>query len=573
MERASIIVACLNGASTLREALDSLAGQNGEIDCEIILADNGSTDGSQEIFARWAERHPEYRSRVLDCSGSRGKAYCLNTAIPKSSGDYILFLDSDDAVAPGWLAAMYAALKEYPLVAARLEHTRLNTPEVRAVRTQHPLQLEPLWLPHHPFCTHSGGAALGFHRSVFDELGGFDTEFLALEDTDFCIRAYLAGYRIKFVTDAHYCYRFRQSIADIERQSYAYAKYSALLRKCYDTTGTGQWALLPWARTVASFFYYSIRHRILLMRKDVDPTSLGKSASRLGTARGNLHGAIEFRTAPLRRPVSDFLQPVRRALGIAFSGLFPTITRVRTTEKVMALTFDDGPDPVWTPLMLDTLKRLGVTATFFLIGSRAIQFPDLVEQIKSEGHEIGNHSWSHSSLPTLSSEQVAPEIVRTEGVLAPYGSKLMRPPYGDQTHSTWRAVRKLGYRVVLWNISGGDWNWSDAEAIAQRIVSRAAPGAIVLLHDSLQSYGDESFRDRSATLAAVELCVERLPDYRFTTVTDLLDKGRPVHRFWVKRSEQGYLAALTYDEPPVLSERPTGPNSEDPTFWGVPVGK
>ena len=231
---------------------------------------------------------------------------------------------------------------------------------------------------------------------------------------------------------------------------------------------------------------------------------------------------------------------ISRVLGL-FCG---TILSVRTVEKRIALTFDDGPDPDHTPRLLDVLARHGARATFFLVGERAARHADLVARLAAEGHEIGNHSWDHPSLPTLEGSAQADQLRRARDALAPHGGRLMRPPYGDQTFRTHGVARRLGYRVVLWSVNGGDWRGEDAATLTERLLARAVPGAIVLLHDSLQSFEDPAFRDRAPTFEAVERLIAARPDHRFVTVSELLALGRPVERVKFRTSETTWLDGL-----------------------------
>jgi GT2 family glycosyltransferase len=228
----SVIIACHNGAETLGEALDSLVRQQCGRPWEIVLADNGSTDASAEIFEGHAARHPEIPMRLIDASAVRGKSYALNLAIQAARGRSVVFCDADDTVAPGWLAAMAAALDTRDFVAARMDQTALNPPWLSMSRENIQADGVPR-LPHAPHCVFAGGATLGFHRRVFEAVGGFDPSFLYLEDTEFCVRAHLKGYRLGFVPDAVYNYRLRQSPGRNYSQAYYYARYRVLLRQRY----------------------------------------------------------------------------------------------------------------------------------------------------------------------------------------------------------------------------------------------------------------------------------------------------------------------------------------------------
>jgi len=547
----SVILACLNGAETLGEALDSLVAQEASCEWEIILADNGSSDDSRAIFESCARRHPQIPMRVIDASGAHGKSGALNMAIRRAAGDWLLFCDVDDAVAPGWLAAMARALDNHALVAASFEYARLNAPEIRATRFAGADRQKALsTLDFFPYCIHAGGATLGFHRRVFDDVGDFDARFRTNEDTDWCIRAHLKGYEIAFVPEAIYHYRFRADPESIRRQAHQYALDRALLRKLYaGSAPRAPQALLAWASALWHAGWLTLGERLRrLLRTDRDPAAVCRRAWSLGSARGNLAGAAVHGVPP--RPHRFGLLPRRlknrlRTAHLAAVGLFrPTLFAVRTDVKAMALTFDDGPDPISTPVLLDLLARLDAKATFFLVGIRAKQHPELVARIAVEGHEIGNHSWSHPSLPLLSQSEVADQLIRTREVLQGRGQTLMRPPFGDSTFAINAVIRRLGYEMVLWDVVGEDWADHDADTIAQRVLDRAHPGAIVLLHDSLYSYLAEGHRDRAPTFAAVERVVRALPDWRFVTVSELKALGRPMIGGWHKTSPPSFLAGL-----------------------------
>lgn len=539
----SVIIACLNAAATLGEALESLASQQADVSWEVMFVDNGSTDASRAIFDEFAAAAPHIPTRVIEAPEPTGKAHALNVAIPLA-GERVLFLDADDAVAPGWLAAMAQALDRHPLVAARLDYTRFNPPHVQAARLSG-VQKSLFRLDHRPFCTHAGGATLGFHRSVFDAVGPFDPRFAALEDTDWCVRAHLKGYNIAFTPEATYHYRFRDDAASIERQSRAYARHNALLRKLYDRPRRPSATAAAWASALVRAASLTAT---AALAPPADAAVRLQLAAKKGAALGDIEGARAFGVAPLRHGFGRLPRQIKRAArdgAIAAMGiLHPTLFSVRTDAKAMALTFDDGPDPVWTPLLLDRLRATGARATFFLIGERALRHPDLVARIRAEGHEIGNHTWSHTSLPTLAPEAVAEQLRRASDALRGAGGGLMRPPYGDETFTTNRIARAMGLRPTLWSINAGDWLDDDADTLTARILGAAHPGAVVLLHDSLRNFEAEAYRDRRPTIDAVEKVARALPDWRFVTVSELLTMGRPVERGWIKRTSSADLAAL-----------------------------
>ena len=231
---------------------------------------------------------------------------------------------------------------------------------------------------------------------------------------------------------------------------------------------------------------------------------------------------------------------------------FGSVVGARTAEKLVALTFDDGPDPEWTPLVLDALARHGMRATFFLVGERAERHPGLVARIRAEGHEAGSHGWDHASQPEISPAALGEQLARTRAVLGP-DTRLLRPPYGQQTLATWRLARAEGYRVVMWNVFAGDWRADDGATLAGRVLAATRPGAIVLLHDSLYTFEQPEYRDRGPTIAAIAILAERLAGWRFVTVSDLLARGRPELRYWMRRGKPAWLARQKSAPPPAAA--------------------
>lgn len=184
----------------------------------------------------------------------------------------------------------------------------------------------------------------------------------------------------------------------------------------------------------------------------------------------------------------------------------------------IALTFDDGPDEVYTKEILDVLERHHVKATFFLIGSQAERHQGVVRQIASAGHELGNHGYSHSRLTTLSLEAARREIARTQEVIKAATNitpAWFRPPYGSYNEEIQRTARAEGAATVLWTLNPDDWRSPGQAVIVQRVVSAARDGAIVLLHV------------RAQTARALPTLIEELRARGFALVrlSDILSPG------------------------------------------------
>lgn len=164
-----------------------------------------------------------------------------------------------------------------------------------------------------------------------------------------------------------------------------------------------------------------------------------------------------------------------------------TVMAVRTRRPVVGMTFDDGPHPTLTPALLNLLRARRLRATFYLIGNRVVRWPDIVRRIADEGHEIGNHSWSHPDLSRRSDASVLAEIDRTTNAIFEVTGRppvTFRPPYGAFT----RRQRQMLYDArrlptILWSVDPQDWRRPGAQAVASRILKGSRPGAIILSHD------------------------------------------------------------------------------------------
>jgi peptidoglycan/xylan/chitin deacetylase (PgdA/CDA1 family) len=150
---------------------------------------------------------------------------------------------------------------------------------------------------------------------------------------------------------------------------------------------------------------------------------------------------------------------------------------------IIHLTFDDGPNPVYTPRILDILSWYDAKATFFVTGEGATTYPDLIERIVNEGHTLANHTWDHVALDTLSAEEFNDTVLRTQHVLGEHATACIRPPYYRADSETYRRAARLGLNVIMGNVRPRDWTRPGAMVIADRIVGGAEHRAVVVLHD------------------------------------------------------------------------------------------
>lgn len=244
---------------------------------------------------------------------------------------------------------------------------------------------------------------------------------------------------------------------------------------------------------------------------------------------------------------------VRRALGLlrrktlAALGRTPlgSITHVDTEAPVAALTFDGGPDPEWTPRVLDVLAEHDAKATFFVIGKYVDKHPDVVARTVAEGHALGNHTWDHPSFPLVSSRERRDQMLRCREALEPFSTdaRLFRPPYCEQSLGSRLDALISGFDVVMASVTAKDWEDRDAAFMEAKLHEGLAPGCVILLHDAVC---DQRYRSREPMLAALDAFLTRWSGtYAFVTLPTLIAHGRPRREIWLREPDVERFA--TYD--------------------------
>ncbi len=189
----------------------------------------------------------------------------------------------------------------------------------------------------------------------------------------------------------------------------------------------------------------------------------------------------------------------------------------------IAITFDDGPHPKLTPQLLDLLKARGIPATFFVVGKSVAEYPEIVQRMDAEGHEVANHTWNHPSLTKLGAAGVKSQMDRTDAAIVKAIGKrptIMRPPYGATNARLNRALDEdYGQKVIMWSVDPQDWKYRNASRVTEQILSKTQAGGIVLAHDI-----------HASTIAAMPATLDGLTrkGFKFVTVSQLLamEKGR-----------------------------------------------
>ncbi len=199
-------------------------------------------------------------------------------------------------------------------------------------------------------------------------------------------------------------------------------------------------------------------------------------------------------------------------------------TRIATNEKVVALTFDDGPHPRYTPMILDILAEYDAKATFFVIGRNVELYGEHVRRAVREGHEIGNHTYGHVSPSLLSRSQLEDEILRNEGLIEEVVGEppeLFRPPEGYLSAAVRQVAKRDALPIILWNVDTRDWAGVAPDEIARNVMRNTEGGSIILFHDYIAK---DSPTPRALKKILPQL---RAAGYRFLTVSELLSYATP----------------------------------------------
>ena len=284
----SVVIPCYNAAEHIGAQLSALSRQICDRSWEVVVADNGSTDATIEVVNQYQQLLPNFH--VVDASDRRGSAHARNVGAHFASGESVVFVDADDEVGPGYLAAMSAALAEYDFVASRFEIAKLN-PRLLGAKLKNPQDAGLQTIAYPPYLSHAGGSGLGIKREIHHRVGGFDESLPRLQDTDYCFRVQNLGVALHFVVDAVVHVRYSSEPVALFRQARLWAEYNELMYRRY---GGGARIAHPWATYVQTW-----RDLIRCIPRALKEESRAGWMKTLGTQIGLLQGAIRFRVPPV----------------------------------------------------------------------------------------------------------------------------------------------------------------------------------------------------------------------------------------------------------------------------------
>lgn len=463
----SIIIPARNEEGFIAESVQSALAQDFS-GFEVIVVDNGSTDATADIATALGARVVSEPVPGLPRAREAGRR--------AARGDLLIYIDADSRIPPDYLARMVHLFTSQPTVMAASNPFTFydGTPMTNAwlvvnfglYRIFHALHMSDFIY----------GGNFAVRRGAMADIGGFDTriEFYG-EDTDLAKRIGKVG-QIAFVTDL-----------------------------C-GATSARRYLRLGFWKTLGLYFANYVS--VLVLNQP-------------------------FAWPKIRRPIfRTSLVLVCALLFFLYAMAYPrsaifgkVVYQVHATGKVVALTFDDGPNGHYTEEVLDILDREGVPATFFLVGKNVDRYPNIAADIVRRGHTIGNHSYTNAwKLPFQDSDAVINEVVRAEDAIyraTGTHTSLFRPPHGLRTPWMMREIRARGYTVVTWDDMTVDFiPRVGAGDIAHQVIQHVHPYSIIVLHD-----GPPIARqtNRTATIAALRIIIHdlRKQGYQFVSLRDL----------------------------------------------------
>jgi peptidoglycan/xylan/chitin deacetylase (PgdA/CDA1 family)/glycosyltransferase involved in cell wall biosynthesis len=499
----SVITITFNDLDGLKRTVDSVRAQRYAGSVEHIVIDGGSGDDVVDYLSRY---EPGFAYWQSEPDGGRYDA--MNQGIAHASGDLLWFLHSRDCFSdPDAVARAIQAITHHGPIGESWGHGIQNLigPDGTSVGLQAPMPFDM-----RKFLTVRGTIphqASFFGSSLMRKLGGYDVDFGIAADQLFILRAALVQEPItveRVVTD-------------------------------FDTTGAGS------VRSVSEAFHdmrriwdslacYPFKGR----RTSLAYLRCWEYAVRTKLATSQAVAALKARSdvasgVAMNEPVAHkrgVRRIAHRAVDTLVGPRWGSIRNVRTDRRLVALTFDDGPDGEWTPRILDILAEHQARATFFMLVENARRLPELVHRVVAEGHEVGLHGFDHRSLAGGSRrstrrllEAAAAELETISGVPVNY----FRPPFGAQTVGSLLGERDAGLETVMWELDSLDWSGLEEWKVASEVVDRTEPGSIILLHDTLAEDPECSF-NRART---VQLVVDGLQrrSLHSTTISELLASG------------------------------------------------
>ncbi|MBI4283474.1 MAG: glycosyltransferase [Chloroflexi bacterium] len=483
----SVVIPALNEEKLLPPCLESLKNQDYKGGYEIIVVDNGSTDNTGKV-AR------EFGARVIPCP-QKGVVYARQAGAYSALGDIIVQAYADTVYSKGWLTRIAGYFSTHPRSVALAGAYRYQDPPPRWARLEYFLRssvnLIGLLFLGRPVVI--SGANFAFRREAFLKINGYDAHSLYPDQWGIsrCLSrlgkiAYVQGLSVSTSGRRVQKPTYRlliEVMLNLTRIMRHFVKHDINLLKTFTVK-------LPWVRTPARLM------ALLLLASIVGILAYGYAA-----------------------PGAEVFGKVYHA--------------GKTSDNIVALTFDDGPNEPYTSQVLDILNSYGIKGTFFAIGKNVELYPETARRIIADGHVLGNHTYSHKANHALMENSYKDIELAQEVIFKVTGVKphLYRPPHGKKSPWELQFLKKEKLIEVTWSVSANDqhilayFGEPSPEIFAKEIISKVRRGTIVLLHDGYGTNHGDIKSDKSLTVKALPIIIEELTKqgYRFVTVPELLE--------------------------------------------------
>jgi peptidoglycan-N-acetylglucosamine deacetylase len=479
----SVVIPAFNEEKFIAECLKSLNRQDYSGEYEVIVVDNGSHDNTSQIARKMGVR-------VIDCP-QKGVSYARQAGTDAARGEIIVQADADTVYPRWWLTRIQQQFKAHP--------------EAVAVAGTFIYQRPPWWgffeyfirvfwnilaviFLRRPYII--SGANFAFYKKTLAEIGGYRQQSYSSDQFDISTRLSKKG---KIIYD-------RKSWGATSERSVAKPTIVIIFEFLRH--------LVIFARNAFGGLFANIKKRQASKNRSIKPATLIKIS-------------IPVLIIILASIVCyGYFVPASPVFGKVYA-------KVRTSDRVIALTFDDGPNEPYTSRVLDALKEYNVKATFFMVGENVNLYPDTTRRILAEGNIIGNHSYSHNANHALyffyyKDVQKAQDTIFDVTGVKPH---LYRPPHGKKSPWELVAIKNRGFIEVQWSISAAELSGASASDMAKQIVKKAQPGGIILLHDGYGTSHNIDKADKQKTVDALPIIIQQLQaeGYTFVTIPDLLN--------------------------------------------------
>ncbi len=516
LPKVSVVIPAYNEEYFLPLSLSSLKKQDYAGEYEVIVVDNNSTDHTTAVAQQWGVR--------VMLETKKGPACARQCGVDAAKGDIIAFLDADTIAPKNWLTQIVKHFQNHPrtiVVSGPYSFNDINIVERLA---SYAFNFVNISLDHlfRKACRKGGalwGCNFAVRRTAIEKVGGFNTGIPFYgEDYELSLRLKEVGRGdlLPFLYVFTSARRVRKLGVVTQYWNWIINYFSVLfynhpISKKLEDLPSRAWQKLVRNYTLqrmAAIFGFILIFAVIVLFDSILLTGFIRVTIYIIYSMGLVAWLIYNGVNPRSK---------------IFGNLWAHGSR---EKKVLALTFDDGPQPYYTEKVLEILEEHGIKATFFLIGNQVRKHPEICRRIAAQGHVIGNHSEHHHKWLCLkSSKKIAREVQNTEQAIRAItgeSPQLFRPPHGFRSPWLMKTLASKGYQVVTWDNMTNDWEASKpAKEIVNEIVQGASSGGILILHDGRSS---REHYDREQMLFALPEIITALKSkgFAFVTVPELI---------------------------------------------------